>query len=62
MDNGFRCCEAARKLVDQINLEKIVEQEAKKAIKVQYGNCPDIVKAVADVLVKQISLTLKSEK
>lgn len=53
--------ETARGLVGQINIEEIVRQEARKTIKVQYGGVSqDVVRAVADVLAKQIALTFKS--
>lgn len=53
--------ETVRGLIGQMNIEEIVRQEARKTIKVQYGGVSqDVVKAVADVLAKQIALTFKN--
>lgn len=53
--------ETARGLIKQINIDSIVENEARKAIKVQYGGgSPKLIKTVADILSKQIVLNFKN--
>lgn len=53
--------ETVRGLIGQINIDSIVENEARKAIKVQYGGgSPELIKAVADILSKKIALNFKN--